>query len=97
MWSPILDDPSVVADALGAGSLVIAANADQTELFVDRHAYTVLDVVQQSGTWFVMLRNPWGVDGNDDMQFYGDPNDGIIVVTWDDFIGYYDFDSMEIS
>jgi len=58
--------------------------------FVGSHAYTVLNVYQSGGSWFVQLYNPWGVDGynNSTRQTtaIGDSsNDGKFVVSWSTF------------
>jgi Ca2+-binding RTX toxin-like protein len=98
-------DPQNVKDALIADKVVIACGADQTQLTADKHCYTVLHVGQTDGVWTVMLRNPWGVDVQEIPEEtlllpnvpYGDPNDGIIIMTWDDFVGYYDFSYVYIS
>src|SRR5262245_7882386 len=87
--------PAAVAAALAAGLVVTAGNADQTDVVFDYHSYTVLGVYQESGTWYIKLRNPWGYDGGS--VTWGDPNDGILVMTWDDFVGYNDFDRLSVS
>jgi hypothetical protein len=95
-------DPQDMKDALLADKVVIACGADETQLTVDKHCYTVLNVGQTDGVWTVMLRNPWGVDVPDSeipglYEPYGDPDDGIIIMTFDDFVGYYDFSKVYIS
>jgi hypothetical protein len=92
---PTLIDPADVQLALIAGLVVTAGRADETKVFVDSHSYTVLDVLLKNGEWYVMVRNPWGVDGGD--ATWGDPNDGLIAVAWEDFVGYYDFERITIS
>jgi hypothetical protein len=49
------------------------------------HAYTVTDLVYANGEWHVVMRNPWGKDTRDDMTSWGDPEDGIIRVSWSVF------------
>lgn len=109
VWEPLKvqlqEDPNIVRNALLLGCVVTAGSADQTQLTVEHHSYTVLSVEQSNGVWFVTLRNPWGNDVTNVPNLpwlvpqvpYGDPNDGIIIVSWDDFLGYYDFDRVSIS
>jgi hypothetical protein len=109
VWEPMKwqleDDPNIVRNALLLGRVVTAGSADQTQTFTDRHSYTVLDVDQVDGVWFVTLRNPWGVDVKNVPDFpwlvpnvpWGNPDDGIIMVSWTDFLGDYDFDRVSIS
>jgi hypothetical protein len=87
-------DPEQLHKILATGGTVIACQADDTPLTVPGHCYTVLDVFQASGGWWVMLRNPWGVDNEADQPDDGF-DDGILVVHWDDFHGStYDFDRL---
>jgi Ca2+-binding RTX toxin-like protein len=98
-WS----DPTVVKNALADDKVVTAGNADDTYKVYAHHSYTVLDVYQQSGTWYIKLRNPWGKDvkssdlADGSHVAYGSNNDGIIVLTWSSFQGYHDFDRISIS
>lgn len=80
-------DLDAIVQTLQNGGAVIAgtgtADTLSTGVLVDQHAYTVVDVVQQNGTTYVLMRNPWGVDGG--LVTCGNKSDGIVWVTWDDF------------
>jgi hypothetical protein len=92
------NSPTDIAEALYYGRIVTAGDADDGGPVYDAHAYTVLDAYYQNDEWFVRLRNPWGRDVKDaDHIPYGDPNDGIIEMTWDAFWDDYDFDRLSIS
>jgi Ca2+-binding RTX toxin-like protein len=92
------DDPGSVRAALQAGRVVTASNADQTTMIYDKHCYTVLDVYESAGCWQVKLRNPWGHDVKDEWAVpSGDADDGIIILTWYDFVNTHDFDNLNIS
>jgi hypothetical protein len=92
------DSPSDIAEALYYGRIVVAGNADDGGPVYEKHAYTVLDAYYQNDEWFVRLRNPWGRDVKDaDHTPSGDPNDGIIEMSWDQFWDEYDFDRLSIS
>jgi Ca2+-binding RTX toxin-like protein len=92
------DSPSEIAEALYYGRIVVAGAADDGGPVYEKHAYTVLDAYYQNDEWFVRLRNPWGRDVKDPAHTpSGDPNDGIIEMTWDQFWDEYDFDRLSIS
>jgi hypothetical protein len=46
------------------------------------HAYTVLDAYVENGNRYVVVRNPWGWDGNTND---GNPEDAILTMTYEDF------------
>jgi hypothetical protein len=56
-----------------------------TPKLIGAHCYEVIAVNVQAKT--VTLRNPWGVDGGCGS---GDPDDGIVTITWDQFQGSID-------
>jgi Ca2+-binding RTX toxin-like protein len=97
------DDPAGLQAALNAGKVVTAGDADQTSVVYASHSYTVLEVFQSGGTWWIKLRNPWGKDVNvEDIQNgtavpSGSNDDGIIIMTWDQFVNVNDFDRLSIS
>ena len=92
-------DPSslaVISTALAQGKNVTAitygmASSLSTGLLVARHCYTVVSVssiLMSPGhlVYSVTLRNPWGFDNNAGDPTYGDPNDGLITISGDDFL-----------
>lgn len=91
------DDPNVVKNALAAGKVVTAGDADATNMIYKQHSYTVMNVYQANGAWRITLRNPWGYDVKANKTPSGDPNDGIIDLKWADFQGKHDFDRISIS
>ena len=84
----------MVKNALAAGKVIAAGNADETNQVYANHSYTVMSVTNLNGTWCITLRNPWGYDGG---NTWGDPDDGVISMTWNSFQGYNDFDRISIS
>lgn len=91
------DDPTFVKSALDAGMVVTACDADDTNVVYAHHSYTVMDVYLVGDVWCIKLRNPWGYDVKPGDTWSGDPNDGIIAMTWEDFQGVNDFDEIAIS
>jgi Ca2+-binding RTX toxin-like protein len=97
------DNPAGLQAALIAGKVVTAGDADETATVYDSHSYTVMEVFANGGTWWIKLRNPWGVDvKGEDLQNgtkmpSGSNDDGIIVMTWDQFVSANDFDRLSIS
>jgi hypothetical protein len=92
------DDPAFVRSQINAGRVVVAGQADDTDQVHDDHAYTVMNVYQSNGTWRIILRNPWGHDVKDAQHDpTGNPDDGLIDMTWSDFQGKNDFDRISIS
>jgi hypothetical protein len=80
---------------LAAGRILTAGHADDTALIEDHHSYTVLDVYQVSGgAWWVRLRNPWGFDSN---GITSGADDGVITMSWHDFVEVHDFDRLSLS
>lgn len=52
------------------------------------HAYGVVDVYQENGTWKVKLYNPWGSDATHQKMSFANgtrSNDGEIIVDWNTF------------
>jgi len=78
---------SELESLLGAGRALSAASATDSYPIVGGHAYEILDVYQQDGQTYVTLYNPWGVDGADGYDDY--PNDGLIDLTWTDFVAKF--------
>jgi hypothetical protein len=56
-----------------------------TPKLIGSHCYEVVSVNVHSG--LITVRNPWGVDGGTSS---GDPNDGLVTVTWSQFHGSFD-------
>lgn len=56
-----------------------------THKVVSSHCYTVMSVDLAAAT--ITVRNPWGIDGGTTTT--GDPNDGLITMTWDEFRGSF--------
>jgi hypothetical protein len=92
--------------ALARGDAVIVQSQSSTYVssagIIGNHAYAVLSVYEDAGTWKVRLYNPWGVDGLNgatiDALNSTQPaaNDGFITLSWQqftssaNFIGYFD-------
>ena len=77
-----------VKSLLDAGRAVTAAsNSTSSDPIVGGHAYEILDVYEQDGQAHVTVYNPWGVDGADGYDDY--PNDGLIDLTWTDFVAKF--------
>jgi len=56
-----------------------------TPKVIGSHCYEVVSINVQAKT--ITLRNPWGVDGGSGS---GNPDDGIVTITWDQFHGSFD-------
>jgi hypothetical protein len=80
----------------GAGHAFVASTYDDvmtTPGVVANHAYSVIDIVNIGGIWYVYLFNPWGRDF--DTTTRPKPfgvDDGLIVLRWDQFVA--DFESI---
>src|SRR5262245_28881285 len=82
-------------DALAAHKVVCAGTRQgdygpwawdvNTPKLVGAHCYEVWAINSQART--VTLRNPWGYDGGSGS---GNPDDGVITITWDQFHGSFD-------
>jgi hypothetical protein len=59
-----------------------AADQNTADLLVDDHSYTVVRI-DTAGN--VTLRNPWGHDNDPPGRTYGEPKDGFITLTWNEF------------
>lgn len=86
--------PQALQNALAQGNIVVAqsptGSAATSPLgIVLNHAYAVTSVYNQNGTWIVRLYNPWGMDGEPGVTINaldtGDPNNGFITLTWQQF------------
>lgn len=81
---------SNIAAAIRAGRLVTASTWNtplrgvSTNLVIREHNYTVVSVNEAART--ITIRNPWGIDGGSGS---GDPNDGLITISWADFKGSF--------
>lgn len=80
------DDAWAIYYALQDGRAIIAGTDAYTvsSNLITNHAYAVVGL-SGDGTWdnlWVLVRNPWGVDGGEPS---GDPNDGLVWVRWSDF------------
>jgi hypothetical protein len=77
---------STINTQLSAGHAVVAStNSSITSgaPLIDSHVYTIIGAYKDSsGTVWIQLRNPWGVDGagND-----GNPNDGLVTINFATF------------
>lgn len=71
-----------MANALAAGHAVAAGSSTGVAPIVGGHAYSVQSVQQIGGVWYVSVYNPWGVDG---MAYDSNPNDGLLLLTIDQF------------
>jgi len=78
--------PSELESLLSAGRALSAASAADSYPIIGGHAYEILDVYQQDGQTYVTLYNPWGVDG---VSPSIGANDGLIDLTWTDFVAKF--------
>lgn len=58
-------------------------NAQDTNLFINQHAYSLTNAYTNGAEQRVIVRNPWGVDGGRVTQ--GNPNDGFIDMSYAQF------------
>jgi hypothetical protein len=92
------NDLNALRNALNANKNVIAGTWDplpatggptgsargvSTNMLVTDHAYTVVRLETLGNQTFVVMRNPQGVDNG--ATTWGNPNDGEVRVSWDDF------------
>jgi RTX calcium-binding nonapeptide repeat (4 copies) len=85
--------PQAMRDALLHGHMLEALTRQSGVAagVVAWHCYTVLDVYQTSGHWYVKLRNPWGnLDDNtpSGAKLDGKP-DGIVTLPWGMFVANF--------
>lgn len=76
-------DLTDLQSALAAGDWIVAGTPTKgfrSPKLLSNHAYTVLSIDSDNN---VTIRNPWGIDGGN--QPYGDANDGIVKLSWDEF------------
>jgi hypothetical protein len=72
----------VVKERLDGRAVTLATRAKPADVFMESHAYTVLDVVAgEGGTRMLKLRNPWGTDGHSSRD---GKDDGYIFATADE-------------
>lgn len=79
----VASDLSDLKAALDDGEWVVAGTPWKgwhSKKILAGHAYTVLSIDANND---VTVRNPWGIDGG--AVPYGDANDGIITLSWDEF------------
>jgi hypothetical protein len=76
-----------------AGDVLVAgtyASLSAGLLIEDDHVYMVKNVYQDaSNNWRVTVYNPWGHDSEAGDPTDGDPNDGIIDISWSSFTAYF--------
>ena len=84
---------SLISSALAGGHFVTAGTTGSTSSpFVSGHAYMVQSITTVSGTTYVTVYNPWGVDG---ATYDSNPYDGLLKVTLGQFQA--DFMAMSVS
>lgn len=82
-----------IASAVEASKLVTAATwttpgrGRSTTAVLNSHNYTVVGVNRVSKT--ITLRNPWGYDIDSSGTPSGDPWDGLVTISWDNFRGSF--------
>ena len=96
--------PQTLQASLAHGDYVVASSYNASgyvsgDGIVGNHAYAVMAVYQEAGTWKVRLYNPWGTDGTNgrtiDAARTGTAakNDGFITLTWAQFTNPRNFRS----
>jgi hypothetical protein len=108
--SPSTSQPGLVGTPqnlqrdLQLGDIVTAGDGAKVTLpnvLLPKHSYTVEQVYQMDNQWFVVLRNPWGLDLQDSngnpivapapYKQAGDrTSDGYIQLNWTDFVANFD-------
>lgn len=95
--------PYALRDALARGDYLIANSAVggsggfSSAGVTYNHAYAVMAVYYEAGTWKVRLYNPWGTDREggktvDSLQLYrAAANDGYITLSWSQFVSTANF------
>jgi hypothetical protein len=92
MWAN--GDPDVLAQlmaaALAQGNAVTAGSyVDSTGPIIGGHAYEIhaVEYDTASGSWYVTVYNPWGIDG---VNYDSNPNDGLLRLTVGDFQAHFE-------
>jgi len=94
-YSNVGASPQDYSNKLDAGRIYVASSKNTTSWpIVARHAYTVLDVLNVKGVWYVDLFNPWAKDaraktGSGTVAVTG-LNDGLLRITWSDYLRNFD-------
>ena len=89
-WDTVMGDGEldVIIQTLAQGGIVIAGTGPDeylaTDVLVAEHAYSVQRVLSWGGEIWLELRNPMGLDGG--ALTTGNRLDGIVYVTWDEFV-----------
>jgi hypothetical protein len=93
--------PQAMQASLASGAYILAASQTYTYVSYDgiigNHVYAVLAVYNDNGTWKVRLYNPWGTDRENGTTIdsadrsHPPANDGIITLTWSQFINNANF------
>jgi hypothetical protein len=85
--------PQAMRAGVLRGDMMEALTKEQgvAQGIVEWHCYTVLDVYQQQGQWFVKLRNPWGnLDDDTPTGAKLDGKaDGIVTLPWRMFVSNF--------
>jgi Ca2+-binding RTX toxin-like protein len=80
-------DLESIIDTLNQGGIVVAGTGPDsflaTQTLIAEHAYTVEDVLLYNGKPWLVLRNPMGFDGGNEVS--GNTRDGLLYVSWIEF------------
>lgn len=79
----------MVAGTKGTGAKTLFTDGSG---LITNHDYTVHKVYLKAGTYYVELRNPWGIDSidsNKNSVALDSKNDGVITITWASFKSHY--------
>jgi hypothetical protein len=71
-----------IQSAIAVNRPIVAWSSQDSTFIVGGHAYSVISALDNSGQQVIRVRNPWGVDGRSPV---GDPNDGFVDLTFDQF------------
>ncbi|MCI0638355.1 MAG: C2 family cysteine protease [Gemmataceae bacterium] len=72
---------------LAGKKIVGLTKASVNSELVANHAYAVLDVFWQNGTWKLKLFNPWGHDRKG--TALDGVDDGVLTIAWSTFLSYF--------
>lgn len=94
-YSSVGASPQDFSDKINAGRIYVASSKSTTSWpIVSNHSYSVIGVVKVNGSWFVDLYNPWSTDapaktGSEKVAVTG-RNDGLLRITWSDYLRNFD-------